>query len=146
MIDTRNSSFLQAHLWLIGRVHAVAVGEPFQSNGKSNIATGFRSRYQQGKRIINTFPLYSRSDNVLNLEFAETSIKAELLNDTSVLSTCQTGIIFTLSTSHNHLSTGKDECRRLRFPNSHNHGGESLQKGGFKGREATRLFSIELIN
>lgn len=65
-------------------------------------------------------------DNVLDFKVSEAGGKAELLNDSSVLSSGEFGIILTLGTGDDHLTTGKDECGGLWITNTHDDSGKSL--------------------
>lgn len=68
----------------------------------------------------------ARTDNVLDLEVRELRVEAELLNDTSVLSRSEFGIVFGFGTGDDHLSTGEDQSGCLWFTNTHDDGRETL--------------------
>lgn len=116
------------HLWLIGRVDAVAVRETFQTNGKADVAAAKYSCVRYWHICRGCTARHSRSNNVLDLEFAKASIKAQLLDDSSILATGQSRVVFALCARHHHLSTGKDQCSRLWLADTHDNGGKTLQK------------------
>jgi hypothetical protein len=75
--DTRTT-----YLWLITAKLSVAVRKTLQANRKFDVAA---------------------ADDILNLEFRKLGVKAKLLDDARVLARRQARVVFTLSTSHDHL-------------------------------------------
>lgn len=71
-------------------------------------------------------PDVARSNNILDLKLSELGLKAQLLNDSSVLATGQATVVLRLGSSYDHFARGENECRRLGLTNAHDDGGESL--------------------
>jgi hypothetical protein len=107
----------------------VTVSKTFQSNGEADIAADqTKAVLALETQISPLSTVNSRSNNVLNLELAESSIKAQLLDDSSVLAAGQSRVVFALCTRHDHFPTGKDERSRFGLSDSHDDGGKTLQK------------------
>lgn len=68
----------------------------------------------------------TRADDVLDLEVGELGIEAQFLDNTRVLSGCELGIVFRLRTSDDHLARGKYQRGSFGFPDTHDHGRETL--------------------
>lgn len=68
----------------------------------------------------------ARANDVLDLEVRELRIEAKLLNDASIFSGCQLGIILGLGTSDHHFTTGKDQSCGLWLANAHDNRSKTL--------------------
>lgn len=85
----------------------VATGQALQTDGELDVA---------------------RTDNVLDLEIRELGVETKLLDDTRVLPGRQLGVVLRLGTSDDHLSRSENQRSGFRFPNTHDHGSETLRK------------------
>src|SRR5712671_4090713 len=77
--------------------------------------------------------------DVLDFELRKLGIKPKLLDDARILARRQARIVFTLCTSHDHLSRGENECGCLWITNPHNDSGETLciwQTSSTRARDA----------
>ena len=68
------------------------------------------------------------TDDVLDFEIRELGIEAELLNDTRILPGRQLGVVLRLGTRDDHLARSEDQRGGLGFPDTHDHGRETLRK------------------
>lgn len=66
------------------------------------------------------------ANDVLDLEVGELRVEAELLDNTRVLAGRKLGVILALGTRNDHLSACENQGRRLRLPNAHDDGSETL--------------------
>lgn len=96
-----------SHLWLVTAELSVAVGQSLQPNGELDVAA---------------------ADDVLNLELGELGVEPKLLDDARVLARRQPRVVLRLCSRHNHLAGRKDEGGRLWFTDTHDDGGETLEK------------------
>lgn len=92
-------------LGLIARELSVPIVKSLQTNGELDIA---------------------RTDNVLNLELGKLCVKPELLDDACVFARSETRVVFRFGTRDDHFSRRKDERRRFRFADTHDHSGKTL--------------------
>lgn len=92
-------------LRLVGRESVMARCKTLETNGEANVAG---------------------ADNVLNLEVGELCAKPKLLDNPRVFAGSKAAVIFRLGTGYNHFSTRKDQGRRLRLANTHDHSSETL--------------------
>ena len=95
------------HLRLVAAELSVAVRKPLQTNGELDVAA---------------------AHDVLNLELRKLGVEAKLLDDTGILARGQPRVVLRLGTRHDHLARRKNECCRLRLTDTHDHGGETLEK------------------
>ena len=68
-------------------------------------------------------------NHVLNLEILELNIK-KLLNDPSVLTGCQEGLLLSFSASADHVSRGDNERGSFGFPYPYHHHSILVRSGG----------------
>lgn len=103
--STDKIRLLGAYLWLVTAELPVAVRESLQANGELDVTT---------------------ADDVLDLEFRELCVEAELLHDAGVLAGRETRVVLGLCTGDDHLARGEDEGGRLRVADTHDDGRETL--------------------
>lgn len=65
-------------------------------------------------------------DDSSGTTYGELCVEPQLLDNPRIFAGSEAAIIFRLGTSHNHLSTGKDQCRCFRLTNTHDDGSETL--------------------
>ena len=93
------------HLGLVTAELPVAVREALQTNGELHVAT---------------------ADDVLDLEFRELGIEAELLDDPCIFARRQPRVVLALRTSDDHLARREDQSGCLRITDTHDNRGETL--------------------
>ena len=97
----------EAHLWLVTAELTVRVRQTLETDGELDV---------------------TRADDVLDLELGELGVEAKLLDNTRILARRQTRVIFGLGTRDDHLARREDERRGLRVTNTHDDGGETLER------------------
>ena len=80
--DQGRARIRTTYLWLITTKLSVAISKTFKTNRKLDVAA---------------------ADNILNLEFRKLGVKAKLLDNARVFARRQARVVFTLSTSNDHL-------------------------------------------
>ena len=88
----------------------------------------------------------ARANNVLDLEFRELGVEAKLLDDTRVLARRQPRVIFGLRTSDDHLARREDERRGLGVTDTHDDGGETLEKERDGGKSDRCALEVRCTN
>jgi len=71
-------------------------------------------------------PHITTADNVLNLEFLELGVEAQLLDDSRVFTGGETRVVLGLGPGNDHLSGSEDQSGGLGVTNTHDDGSETL--------------------
>lgn len=109
--------------YYLGLYHAVdKTGEQFRLIGAEMVMTTREAFQADGKFNI------ARANNVLDLEIYELGVEPKLLNDPSVFTRGELGVILGLSASNDHLARGKDQSRSFWFTNAHDNGSKALDQ------------------